>query len=90
MESIDKAIASRAQIPGLLTKMAQDVVSREELMSIMGDLMKRIDALETPAPVVEVEVKEPAAEVKTASAAARKAAEKAAEKAAKAAEAEAK
>jgi hypothetical protein len=75
MDSIEKAINTRAQIPGLLTKMAEDVVSRGELMSVISDLMKRIDASETA----------PAAEMKPASAAARKAAEKAA-KAAEAAD----
>ena len=58
MEAIDKAIGSRAQIPGLLTKMAEDVVSRGELMSLMADLMKRIEALET-APATAAEVKPP-------------------------------
>jgi len=57
MTAIESAIDSRGQVPGLIQKLAEDVINRAEFMSVMESVMKRIDALEQPA--AETEVKKP-------------------------------
>ena len=80
MAAIEGAINSRSQVLGLITKMAEDVVSRAELTAMMETVMQRIDAMESPAASAEM----PTPKAATQSAAAKKAAQKAAEPAAEA------
>ena len=58
MTAIESAITSRGQVPGLIQKLAEDVIDRGEFMSVVESLLKRIDALEQPA-AAETEAKKP-------------------------------
>ena len=79
MEAIEKAIGSRAQIPGMIEQMAGGLVSRSDFAAILESLTKRLEALEA-APVTSADTPTPKPALQSA------AAKKAAEKVAKAAE----
>ena len=49
MESLKKAVDSRAQVPSMVSKMAEDVVSREEFASVVQALTEQMETLGTPA-----------------------------------------
>ena len=49
MESLKKAVDSRAQVPSMVSKMAEDVVSREEFASVVQALTLQMETLGTPA-----------------------------------------
>ena len=49
MAAIKNAIQLRAQMPEAVQSLAQDMVSKEELMTVINSLAERIDALERPA-----------------------------------------
>jgi len=49
MESLKKAVDSRAQVPSMVSKMGEDVVSREEFASVVQALTLQMETLGTPA-----------------------------------------
>lgn len=47
MEAIEKALIGRAQVPGMIAQMSEDVVSKGNLAILLEPLIKRIEALES-------------------------------------------
>ena len=65
MAALENAIQLRAQVPAMIQKLAQDLVSREELMAVVASLAERLDSLERPA--VTDTVSQPTAPAKPSS-----------------------